>query len=368
MSTRFNRRASVLAFVMVLACGLGYAETAGAAYAPTPTGPAKWTPDGAVLASVVAAGKVFVGGDFTGGVAALSQRTGALLWSGHANGDVRALAMSADSGHVLIGGAFTKVNGASHDHLASLSATTGTSSPRWTANASATVRDMVVSGDILYFGGAFSSHDGVAQRSLGAVTVDTGKPVRAFTASTDKRVFGLALDGSRLVFAGNFTHADGKPRASLASVNLMTHRLDGWDPARLCASCAQYWDVAVDKGVAFIGSSGNRLGAYNMTNGKQAWKSISASGDVQAVAVSDGLVYAGGHFGKFANQPRRLLAAVSESTGHLNAAFTPTFVTSYPGIWTLTATSSDLYVGGYFSAAGPFKPRRYPYLAIFRTE
>ena len=63
--------------------------------------------------------------------------------------------------------------------------------------------------------------------------------------------------------------------------------------------------------------------------------------------------------------PRTQLAALDPATGAIDPDFRPRFVDSYPGIWALAATSTRLYAGGYFSAAGASPPRQHPYFAMF---
>jgi trimeric autotransporter adhesin len=237
--------------------------------------------------------------------------------------------------------------------------------PTWKASAGGTVRDLVVNGNTAYFGGSFTKQNGQTQGGLGAVTVDTGKLVPAFNVSTDKDVFGLTIAAGRLVISGNFTHVNGAVRNSLASVTLATNALDGWAPARVCSICNQYWDVVVDNNTAFVGTSGNHLGAFNLTTGAAPFRAVAANGDVQALATSGGVLYAGGHFGTIGNQTHAILAALSETTGAVDATFNPRFVTHYPGIWALSATTSKLYAGGAFTAAGPTPPKRFPYFAMF---
>jgi hypothetical protein len=358
--------------VITMGATVGFASGASAAYSTQPTAPA-WTPDGPVHAIVNAGPVTYVGGSFTGGVAAVDSTDGSLKWTAHTNSgsDVRALALSSDGTHLLVGGNFTTVDGLAHKKLASLLVTNGTAQTNWKAAAGGTVRDMVVVGDTLYFGGMFKSQNGIAQGGLGAVLASTGKPVTAFAATTDANVYGLALSGSNLIVSGSFTTVNGVARASLASVTLATGALNGFNPARVCSTCNQYWDVAVDGNMAFIGSSGpgGRLAAYNLTSSlpgaKPTWTQ-NANGDVQAVTVSGGLVYAGGHFTTFtaAKTPRTQLAAVNESTGATDP-FNPRMVTSYPGVWALTATTSFLYVGGHFTVAGSGSPSKFPYLAFF---
>jgi outer membrane protein assembly factor BamB len=367
---RSSRIASVAAgMAMALGGAVGLASAASAAYSPTPTGPTGWVPDGPVHAIVHSGNTLYVGGLFTGNLVALNASTGAVQWNANLNGDVRAIAV--DGSRVFAGGAFTTAtsNGVTvtHRKLVNVSAVDGSADPRWKATAGGTVRDMVVYNGNVYFGGVFSTANGVAQKGLGSATeAAPGKAAPGFTTTTDNSVFGMALAGSRLVFSGNYTTVNGLPRASLASVTLPADTLDPWSPARVCSGCNQYWDVTVDGNYAYIGSSGpgGHLGAYDLTTGRQRWTSISGNGDVQAVTVSGGVLYAGGHFGTIGGGTHHLLAAVNPLTGLVDPNFAVRFVGLYPGIWALDATTTSLNVGGHFTAAGP-SPNKYPYLAFF---
>jgi outer membrane protein assembly factor BamB len=350
---------------VVLSC-LAIAPPASATVAPDPVvGPVGWTPDGAVLAVAPAGDRVYVGGGFTGGVAALDATTGALVWSGHADGAVRALAVTPDGTHLIAGGAFKTVDGVKHAKLASLRTSDGTAEPTWKASAGGAVRDIVVIGDTAYFAGAFASHGGMTQRGLGAVSVATGKNVTTFTTAADADVYGLATDGARLYLAGNFTAVDGHPRNQLASVNLLTGTLDLWAPARGCTDCNVDWDITVGNGLVYVAGRNDRaISAIDAVTGLLRWYS-TANGDGQAITLFDGKVWLGGHFVEVGdtNAPRPILAAFDPLTGALDP-FSARFVKTYPGIWALAGAGNRLDVGGYFTAAGP-KPNRYPFFAMF---
>ncbi len=357
-----------LAVTLVVLLGLtGFAAPASAAFAPDPIGPDAWEPDGPVHAIATAGDRVVVGGSFTGGVAALDASTGALLWTGNADGDVRALAVSADGSHVLAGGAFDNMDGARHRKLASIRIANGAVEPAWRASAGGTVRDIVVVGDVAYFGGGFARHNGIDQPSLGAVRVSTGTAVPAFDVSTDARVLSLDSDGARLFLGGNFTLVNGQLRNSIASVSLASNSLDAWAPVRACGGCNRYWDLLVDSGRVYIANrNAGAVTAYDTVTGAIRWR-VTANGDAQALALVDGLLYAGGHFTEIGNprQPRTILAALNPVTGAVDPDFQPRFVTTWPGIWAIDGTSARLSVGGHFTGAGPSPPRRYPYFAMF---
>ena len=364
---RGSRRAVCGGLLLALVVSFATAP-AVADYGSDPIGPA-WVPDGPVLAVATAGSRVFVGGGFTGGVAALDASTGALLWSGAANGDVRALAVSSDGTHLIAGGLFSRVGGARHANLASLRVGDGAPEPGWTADAAGRVRDIVVDGDVAYFGGTFTQHDGLDQRGLGAVRVSTGEVVAAFDATTDGNVYALATNGSRLFVGGSYTQVDGQPRDSLASVDLTSNALDPWRPTRPCTGCNVQWDIVVNGSTVYVsGRNAGAVTAFDATSAARRWR-VPANGDAQALTLADGTLYAGGHFVEIGNDelrvPRTQLAALDPATGAIDPDFRPRFVDSYPGIWALAATSTRLFAGGYFSAAGASPPRQHPYFAMF---
>lgn len=364
-SQRWSAFAGGLALAVIV--GLGLAPPAAAAYSPDPIGPVGWVPDGPVHAIATSGDRVFVGGSFTGGVAALDANTGALLWSGDADGAVRALAVSADGDHLIAGGSFKSIGSAKHLRLASLQVGDGTVEPRWRASAGGNVRDIVIRGDVAYFGGQFGRHNGLFQKSLGAVQVSTGAKVPAFDAVADGPVYALATDGARLFIGGKFTQVSGQPRDTLASVTLATHALDPWRPSRACAKCNVQWDLLTHGGTVYAaGRNAGAVVAFHGATGGLRWRT-TANGDAQALTMSDGLLYAGGHFVRIGSpaQPRTILAALNPANGAVDPAFSPRFVTTWPGIWALAATGTRLYVGGYFTGAGSSPPKRFPYFAMF---
>lgn len=341
------------------------------AYSSDPVGPTGWVPNGAVLAVTSAGGRVFVGGEFTGGVAALDASTGQLLWTGTADGPVRALGVTADGTHLIAGGNFKNYDGVKHLRLASIRVDTGVAEPGWKPTVAAYVRDLVVDGNTVYFGGQFAKHNGIEQRSLGAVNVDTGRPVTSFTPTTDGKVYGLSVSGGRLFFAGRFALAGSpsanQPRSNLASVNLTTGNLDTWQPAPACGGCNVQWDILADgTRVYTVGRNAGAVVAYDANSAVRLWRT-TANGDAQTLALVGGLLYVGGHFVEIGSPrvPRQIVAALNPATGAVDPNFAPFFVTSYPGVFAIHGTADRLYVGGYFTGVGPTAPRKYPYFAMF---
>ena len=161
---------------------------------------------------------------------------------------------------------------------------------------------------------------------------------------------------------------DNQPRTILASVTLPNGTLDAWRPVPACGGCNRTWDILADGDrVYVVGRNAGAVVAYDADSADREWRT-TANGDAQALAMSGGLLYAGGHFVEI-GQPRQsriILSALNPATGAVaDPGFAPRFVTTWPGVWALDATADRLYVGGYFTGAGTNQPREFPYFAMF---
>lgn len=351
------------AFLIVVS--LGFAAPAQAAYSPSPQ--STWATNGTVFALAVRGDVIFLGGKFTelrdpvtraripaGGLAALDRTTGEPPWTASADGEVRSLAVSADGTKVFAGGAFTAVNGTPARHLVALRLATGVPVPGWQGSASGSVRDLVVSGTDLFVGGPFGTVNGVKRNGLALLNGDSGAVQRWRSSTTGGRpsAIQLAVAGNALIVGGNFTSLGGKPRRYLGSVSTTTGQATGWTPPARCGTCYVF-DVDADAtGIyAASGGPGGHLTAFSSGTDQARW-SVTADGNIQAVAVADGRVYAGGHFDRrLGGAVRHQLAAVTAGSGSVTA-FAPDMIKPYPGVWALAPRPDALFVGGGFSGVG----------------
>jgi hypothetical protein len=376
---RWTRRFAYLtAAVSTIVTVLGFAAPAHASYTNEPIS-LGWNPLGAVHSSVSGNGVVYVGGklDGTGGIAAVDAGTGNLLWQLPANGDVRALTLSADGTMLYAGGGFNTVDGASHKHLVVISTADHSIIDPWKGTASGMVRDLVLNGDTLFVAGTFAKLNGVANKGIGAVSASTGVRDATFNHVADGDVEGLALTPTSLLLVGTFLHIDGQARSSLAAIDLSGFTLSPWAPRRFCSGCDTYWDVQTDGTWAYVGASGfgGNFAAFNLVTGNQRWAYVHADGDVQSVFLAgDGKAYLGGHFGtsiyNVATSRTQVavtvVAAVDMATGQPDPTFTPKIFKTYPGCWTFSATPGKLWAGGDFT--GELQNARNnhkPYLAAY---
>ena len=378
---------------LLLALGL-MTPTVGVATTSYSSAPeASWIPtNGRVYAIVSDGQRVYLGGTFTrvkdpvtgksvvrNRLAAFDATTGALdlSWNPNADGGVRALALGT-GGTLYVGGSFSQVGGQAATRLAQLDAS-GAALPDFTAAASGEVRDLVVTTDALYVAGNFGTVSGLPRVGVAKLNPATGS-VTAWNARVGQgRVVALALSESQqeLVIGGNFKRVAGAEVWFLASVDLATAArtsLDGggvgsdddvWTPQRVCDTC-NLLDVAVDSGSVYgasAGGGGGRAAAWSaITDGRARWI-VRGDGDVQAVAVRDGVVYAGGHMeGEFGPVERHQLAAVDAATGAVLDYAVPFTGLDQPGIWAVVAEPERLRIGGGFTGIAGSSAARYAVL------
>jgi dipeptidyl aminopeptidase/acylaminoacyl peptidase len=314
---------------------------------------------------------VYLGGNFThvNGVArnhlaAVDAATGQLTaWNPNANEDVRSLAISPDGTRIYAGGQFTSVGGLYRGRLAAIGAASGAVDTTWTPRTDAAVRAIAVRGAKVYIGGKFAAVNGQPRARLALVDAGTGSldPSWASSANDWVRTLGFSADGTRLYAGGQFTSVNGTSRPYLASLNPTTGVPDGaW--SQPTAPNGPVFDLQESAGRLYAaeGGPGGALTSYDPATGKRVWRK-GADGDVQALTVLGGKVYAGGHFVKFAGYDRQKFAAVNATTGATGQGWAPSASgadcssvwTPDPCIdwvWALEADPSTglLYAGGDF--------------------
>jgi hypothetical protein len=366
------RRTVLLLVVMVTAMLLA---ASGVALAATTVGgvPDAGTvqTDGQLSAVLAAGGKIYLGGSFThvNGVprnrlAAVDAATGQLTtWDPNANDAVRALAFSPDGTRIYAGGQFTSVGGVYRGRLAAINASSGAVDDTWTPKADAAVRAIAVRGANVYVGGKFATVNGLARARLALLGAGTGSLDPAFAPSVNDwvRTLAVSADGTRLYVGGEFNSVGGLSRPYLASLNPATGALDGaW--SQPTTPNGPVFDLQESAGRLYAaeGGPGGALTAYDPSTGKSLWRK-GADGDVQALTVLGGEVYAGGHFVKFSGYDRKMFAAVDAVTGTTDQNWAPSASGAdcssvwapdpcIDWVWALEADPSigRLYAGGDF--------------------
>jgi uncharacterized delta-60 repeat protein len=292
-------------------------------------------------------GKLIVAGAFTQIAGEPAQRIARLLVNGAAdptftpvtiNGDVFAIEVQTD-GKLLIGGAFTEVDSVPRNRVARLNAigTLDTSfNPGDGANAS--VRTIAVQADgRVLLGGAFSEINGTIRNRLARLNTNGSLDSLFNTGSGANglvRALALQADG-RVLVAGSFVGINGISRIRIARLNVNGALDSSFDPgAGATGVNSSVYALAVQpdgrvllggvfanvggvarSGVARLNANGSLDSSFDPGTG--------ADGDVAALALqADGRVLLGGNFTRFDGTVRNRLARLSTS-GALELGFNP---------------------------------------------
>ena len=306
--------------------------------------PVDYTPqarNGSVRAFAQIGNTIYAGGSFTGikaagattwtpasYLAAYDASTGALKtgFKPVFDNPVQALAVSPD-GKLIVGGSFTKVNGVARKNLVELNPTSGATITTWKGQADGgVVRRTVVHGNYLYVSGAFHNVNGTAHSLLARLNATTGAIDTTFkinasgaraTPNSTELVWAIAVspDGKTLMAAGNFTKVNGLTRNQVAMIDVSgTPTVANWTTDRYVAAClssmfpfyARDVDFSDNGSYFAIGADGGNGDAYcdaiarfeTADRGavKATWVDFTGRDSVTSIEVTDGVVYAAGHY------------------------------------------------------------------------
>jgi hypothetical protein len=399
--------------------------------------PASYTPDvnnGLVDALGQSGSTVFVGGSFTSvsphGSSVTQARahlfgftagTGAIVsgFNPTVSGNVNSIIPGPTAGTVLIGGAFSKVDGV-NTHVALLNTSTGAIVAGWKAPAiNGEVNDIVLSNGRLYVGGYFTTVGGQSRVGLAVLSPTTGAllsyAVPSFTghhnwgrncdpttqtcskAGTGIKAMDINPAGTRLAAVGNFVNVSGATtiRDQVAVLNLSSTAATvdtGWATAAYTAKCiASAYDVDVrdvqfspDGSYFVIAATGGGALQKNTdgtqtscdtaaryeTNGsgsdvRPTWIDYTGNDTFLSLAVSGTAIYVGGHErwvnnSQGSDAPKegsvpRPGMVALDPVNGMPLAWNPGRNPRGAGAYAMLATSDGLYVGSDTDWIGNFK-------------
>jgi hypothetical protein len=277
------------------------------------------------------------------------------IWT---SGAVNVVARMPDGG-LIVGGAFTAVNGVARLNLARL-LPDGSLDQQFNPRPNSTVGAVAVDASgAIYVGGAFSSIGG-SNRDRIAKLAANGTLDAQWNPGASGTVNAFAFDGNGSVFvAGDFTFIAGTTRNHLAKLTTAgTGVADpNWNPNANQEVHAIAYDAGAGK--LYIGGAFNSVGidsrlfvARISSTGTGAADSWNPGGGGRVYALQfdgSGWLYAGGNFQTFGGQTHALLARVS-TAGVVDAGWTPAASSGGGVVMSLALGSNALYVAGSFES------------------
>ena len=240
-----------------------------------------------------------------------------------ANATARVITLDPASGRILVGGDFTTAGGTLKNRIAAISLTSGDLVPTFNASIdNGSVGALSLAGGRLWVGGTFTLAAGLARSNLAAFEPTSGA-LDAVSLAPNNTVFALASNATHVYVGGSFTSIGGIGRARLARISLAGAVDASWAPS---LTSGQVNAVVVDGGAAYAGGTFTtpvtRLARFNLTNGALL-TNYAANGTVNALAVRHQRLFVGGLFTALGGGSRTNLAAISTETNTLSAAFSP---------------------------------------------
>jgi hypothetical protein len=292
--------------------------------------------------------------------------------------------LSVAGGRLWMGGTFDGYGGQVANYIAKIDDATfaldTTFSPPSNNGFNERVFAFAVSGTSLYVAGLFTQYGGVANSANHLAKLDltsgaldtTFSPPGAGSNGFDDFVITLAVSGSSIYAGGGFSAYRGVANSAhdLAKLDLASGALDTtFSPAAKNGFDAPVNALAVSGTSLYVGGlfgayrgvahSANHLAKLDLTSGAlDATFSPPANNGpnsgVFALAASSSSLYVGGYFTQYRSDSANYLAKVDLATGALDTTFSPQGTASNgfnnPVGGALVVAGTSLYVGGSFTA------------------
>jgi trimeric autotransporter adhesin len=306
------------------------------------------------------------------------------------NGQVWDLQATPD-GKLVVGGEFTSVDGdAAAVGIAEVDPITGAEVPGWNSSVGwvstdglpAQVRAIDYQDGWLYIGGRFNRVSGgnpltgpVTVGRAARLRVSDGKPDGTWKPNFDGSVTELdaSAQGDRVYFAGYFNNVNATSSPNVAVVSTaagaaLVPGLGKFVPSTGSGTATYQQAIKEDGNVVWEGGAEHILGQYDRgTFHLQSSDIFKSGGDIQAIGILNGVVYASCHCGNYAYSGDlnytnpipsasdvnniQYIGAWDEQTGQYLPEFYPISLDTRSGIggWELTPDSNGcLWFGGDF--------------------
>jgi chitodextrinase len=306
------------------------------------------------------------------------------------NGQVWDLQATPD-GKLVVGGEFTSVDGdATAVGLAEVDPITGAQVPGWAASVGwvstdglpAQVRALDYQDGWIYVGGRFNRVSGgnpltgpVTVGRAARLRVSDGKPDGTWKPNFDGSVVELdaSAQGDRVYFAGYFNNVNGTASANVGIVSTAAGAarvpgLGAFQPSTGSGTATYQQAIKEDGSQVWEGGAEHILGQYDRATFHLQSSNITKSGgDIQAIGILNGVVYASCHCGNYVYtndinysnpipyasdvENIQYIGAWDEQTGQYLPDFYPIALDTRSGIggWELDPDSNGcLWFGGDF--------------------
>ena len=269
---------------------------------------------------------------------------------------IAALAISGST--LYAGGSFDTIGGQARGNLAGLDAIAGMATA-FDPAPNANILSLTASGSTVYVGGGFTQIGGQARTYSAALDAASGN-ASAFDPESNGTVAAIGVSGTAVYLGGQFSSLGGVARDGLAAVSAIDGTVTTWDPAAQGSNggSASINALALSDSILYVGGYFTAIGgaersnvaALTIADGLATAWAPESDGVVQTMAVFAGIVYVGGsfiHIGSGGDQ-RIFLAAVNATDG----SATDWNPNPDSTVSALVVSGDVVYVGGNFLDIG----------------
>ncbi len=227
----------------------------------------------------------------------------------------------------------------------------------------ATVSTLRVAGDVVYVAGAFdrvgdAERSGLAALDLvtAAATAWAPEPVNVGFRGviTPGEVQGIDVFGTSVYITGRFDRVAGAARDGLAVVDSESGELGAWDPGATDAfRNLQACNRVIARAQSVYLSCDRSLRAVSVATADVEWALDVGPGGVEALAMDGDTLYVGGSLQRLGDQPVSGVTSVDVVAGAVVEWQAGIWRARYsPSVQALGVSDGVVYVGGDFHAAG----------------
>jgi len=269
---------------------------------------------------------------------------------------IAALAISGST--LYVGGSFDTIAGEPRGNLAGVDAVDGTATA-FDPAPNANILSLAAVGSTIYAGGGFTQIGGQARTYGAALDAATGN-AGAFDPEPNGTIAAIGVSGTAVYLGGQFSSLGGVARDGLAAVDASDGAVTAWDAAAQGSNggSASINALAVSDSILYIGgyftavggAQRSNIAALTIADGVATDWAPESDGVVQAIALSKGVVYVGGsfiHIGSGGDQ-RIFLAAINAADG----SATDWNPNPDSTVSALAVAGDVVYVGGNFLDIG----------------
>ncbi len=271
-----------------------------------------------------------------------------IVWNPKLNNGATSILPANIAGKVWIGGDFSGAGGVLRKNLCSININSKIAT-NWNPIVDLPVNCLAIDNTNLFIAGSFNTINGLSRSKLASMDISSGS-LNAFNPGINGAVRTMVSDNTNLFLGGNFTTLGNQSRNNIGSVNISTGSATLWNPG----SAGTVNKIILDNNNVYVagfftqcgGQFRDNLARLSKSTGLADWSWVCNTDDgIYDIDLFNDQLYLGGWFLNVSGQSRNYFAAVDTTTGNL-LPFNPVIGNYIHGF---ARWNNDLFIAGAFT-------------------